>query len=1050
IAATTTKGRDHFEHRALVTGSAADLGAAVRRVAEGQDSGSARVGEVGVTRPRVAFVFPGQGAQWVRMGSVLRREEPVFADALDECAGALDRVAGWSLMDLLDGEDDEWVSRVDRVQPALWAVMVALARTWSGWGVTPYAVVGHSQGEVAAACVAGILSLDDGARIVVERSAAVAALTAADEAVDSGMLSVSLGAEEMRARLAEDGPVEIAAVNSPRSVVVAGPVDALTELGERLDGESVRNRSVRVNYASHTSQIDRIEGRVREALVGIEPRGGTDSTLFVSSVTGTVTDPTDLTPGYWYRNLRSRVRFSDAIDTALDRGCTVFIEMSPHPILATALEESFEAAAVEAVSVASIHREEGGRADLLTSLADSVLAGVEPDWDEVCPGPMVQLPTYPFQHRRYWLEGPAPTRATGIPESGRRYAVAWEPVELPVAAPGGVWMMLRHDSDGLGEVRLRTIRSCFGSAGPELIEHAATTEELSDADLLASTVQRVSGGRELAGVLLAATVEPDSGDRMHPSHPDSLPAAMWWVVTALNAIARTPGEPRVWAVTGEPTPASGAVWALARTGGLESPNRWGGLVELGETFDGPALGRVLAADADAGEDQVRIRGHDIEGRRLVVDRSHRSRWDLGGCALVVGGTGGIGRQVAAWLASRGVTTIATVSRSGGRAEDVERLSTELAGLGAELRTFAGDVGDENRLREIAGTLAGDGAPVGSVWHLAVGGTLEPLDELGIESAAQTCRAKVSGARALDKVFGDPGVPMIFFSSISSIWGSGRHGAYAGANGYLDALAAARTGRGLPTVSLAWGLWDPGASGAGGRAADYLEDRLRAQGLPFMDPADGLAELDDVLGEGDPLVCISEVDWPTFREVFESARPTRLFAGLERGAATAPEPEPEPDDDGGTDLVRRLAAQGGPQRARTMMGAVKSEISSVLSMPADEVSPRRALRDMGFDSLTALELRRRLQRSTGLKLPASIAFDHPTAQRLVDYLLARVQSEALGERDADPVAETGRIADPAGVEPGPPPPEADDDIDSLSIDDLISRVGGSDSDQRTSS
>ncbi|WP_159047027.1 type I polyketide synthase, partial [Streptomyces pactum] len=351
----------------------------------------------------VVFVFPGQGSQWVGMGRELWDASPVFRARMEECAEALAPFTDWSLRDVVfrDGDDPLW-ARVDVVQPVLWAVMVSLAAVWRSFGVEPAAVVGHSQGEVAAACVAGGLSLQDGARVVAVRSRLVRERLSGR----GGMGSVALPVAEVEERLAGfGGRVGVAAVNGPSSVVVSGESEALEALLAQCEEEGVRARRIAVDYASHSAQVDALNEDLLAELDGIRPVSS--SVAFYSTVTGERFDTAGLDAGYWVANLRERVRFEPVTRLLAELEHQVFVESSPHPVLTVAVQETVEGVFGAGTAVGSLRREEGGVQRLLTSLAEAYVAGVPVDWSSMFAGSgarRVDLPTYAFQHEHYWIK----------------------------------------------------------------------------------------------------------------------------------------------------------------------------------------------------------------------------------------------------------------------------------------------------------------------------------------------------------------------------------------------------------------------------------------------------------------------------------------------------------------------------------------------------------------------------------------------------------------------------------------------------------------------
>ncbi|QNP67577.1 SDR family NAD(P)-dependent oxidoreductase [Streptomyces genisteinicus] len=397
--------RAHLEHRAVVV--ATDRGALLAGLGDlsaGEPSAHVAEGQIIGSGVKPVFVFPGQGAQWEGMAVELLDSSPVFAAEVAACGEALAEFVEWRLEDVLRGVPGApSLERVDVVQPALFAVMVSLAALWRSYGVEPAAVVGHSQGEIAAAYVAGGLSLKDAARIVAVRSQLVRDRLAGR----GGMMSVALpvaAAEELIAPCA--GAVSVAAVNGPSSVVVAGDPAALDEIAARCESDGVRARRVNVDYASHTHHVEALEDDLLTALAPVEPTSG--RVPFHSTVTGGFIDTATMDAGYWYRNLRARVGFAPAVAALVDKGMGCFVEASPHPVLTMAVEgtvESKDAAARVAV-VGSLRRDEGGLHRFLLSVGRAHTAGVRVDWDAVYADTgahRVDLPTYPFQRETYWL-----------------------------------------------------------------------------------------------------------------------------------------------------------------------------------------------------------------------------------------------------------------------------------------------------------------------------------------------------------------------------------------------------------------------------------------------------------------------------------------------------------------------------------------------------------------------------------------------------------------------------------------------------------------------
>jgi acyl transferase domain-containing protein len=425
--------RSVFEHRAVVLGrDRKRLVEGLGALAAGESTTNVIAGASDVESGGAVFMFPGQGSQWEGMATQLLDSLPGFAERIGACDDALAPFVDWSLVDVLRGEQGApGLDRVDVVQPALFAVMVSLAGLWRSCGVRPEAVVGHSQGEIAAAHIAGGLSLDDAARVVALRGRALARL-----AGKGGMVSVSLRAQELDGLLGRFGDrLALATINGPSSMVVSGDPQALRELLEVCEADGVRARSILIDYASHSEHVRAIREELLSACSSITPRSSDIG--FYSTVTGALLDTKELNADYWYRSLRETVQFEQATRAVLDHGCRMFIEISPHPVLTVGVQETVDDMAGasgglndpgEVLIVGSLRRDEGGPERFLTSLAEIWTRGADVDWTGTFHGSGAQrvaLPTYAFQRERYWLDASAPEVGAVAPTTG---AVAPEAV----------------------------------------------------------------------------------------------------------------------------------------------------------------------------------------------------------------------------------------------------------------------------------------------------------------------------------------------------------------------------------------------------------------------------------------------------------------------------------------------------------------------------------------------------------------------------------------------------------------------------------------------
>ncbi|WP_455711737.1 acyltransferase domain-containing protein, partial [Streptomyces avermitilis] len=416
IGAGLACGRAVLEHRAVALATDRDeLVQALTALAAGEPHPHITTGHTrGGDRRGVVFVFPGQGGQWAGMGLTLLTSSPVFAEHMDACEKALTPWVPWSLTDILHRHADDPVwQQADVIQPVLFSIMVSLAALWRSYGIEPDAVLGHSQGEIAAAHVCGALSLKDAAKTVALRSRALAAVRG-----QGGMASLPLPADEAEQLISDHwaGRLWMAAANGPHSTTVSGDTDAVEELLTHCTDTGLRAKRIPVDYASHCPHVQPLHDELLHLLGDITPQPS--AVPFFSTVEGTWLQTASLDAAYWYRNLHQPVRFSHAVQTLTDDGHRAFIEISPHPTLVPAIEDTTENATENVTAIGSLRRGHNDTHRILTALAHAHTTGIgtPTTWHHHYTQPHAQphnhhldLPTYPFQHQHYWLQPPTTT-----------------------------------------------------------------------------------------------------------------------------------------------------------------------------------------------------------------------------------------------------------------------------------------------------------------------------------------------------------------------------------------------------------------------------------------------------------------------------------------------------------------------------------------------------------------------------------------------------------------------------------------------------------------
>ncbi len=397
ICYTASLRRWHYPYRAAFVGETAEeVAERISRYLEAATNRENQSNEFG----RLAFVFSGHGSQWPGMGRSLLESEPVFRQTIEESDAALRAVSGWSVLDELALPADR--SRLDSTeyfQPVLFAIQTALASLWRSWGITPYAVIGHSVGEIAAAHVAGAINLRDGAKIAVLRGRLMQAAAAT-----GGMAAVDISAYTAKEIITQHQfKVAIAAINSPKSVTLSGELKALDACLQELASRGFNSHRLKVDRAFHTPAMHSCAAALEEALSDITPVGG--NTAIYSTVTGATILGHQLDAKYWRRNVSDQVQFAKACLTSIDAGFSSFVELSPHPVLSRALTQCLEASRKNGAVLASMRRGQDERTSLLNSLASLFSLGKSIEWKSLyrAGGASVSLPSYPWQRERHWF-----------------------------------------------------------------------------------------------------------------------------------------------------------------------------------------------------------------------------------------------------------------------------------------------------------------------------------------------------------------------------------------------------------------------------------------------------------------------------------------------------------------------------------------------------------------------------------------------------------------------------------------------------------------------
>ncbi|WP_323378263.1 type I polyketide synthase [Streptomyces smaragdinus] len=999
--------RAALEHRAVIC--AADTGEALKALtalAAGTPPAAS-----GISRPDAptAVLFTGQGAQRLGMGRELAAAHPGFAKALDEVCEALEPHLGHSLRPVMWGEDAAPLDRTECAQPALFAVETALYRLLRSWGITPGFVAGHSIGEITAAHVAGLLSLDDAAKLIAARGRLMQALPEG-----GAMVAVQASEEEVRPLL-DDG-LGIAAVNGPQAVVVSGTEAAALAVAGHFGALGRKTKRLAVSHAFHSPLMEPMLAEFRTVAASLAY--GTPTVPIVSMLDGAnLADP-----DHWVRHVREPVRFADAIRRLEAEGVRTFLELGPDAALSPLGPDCLTADGPVFAPVLRRGRPEAR--DLTAAVALAHARGTAVDWPAYFAGTgarRTDLPTYAFQRRTYWAQ----------PDG--------EPAAPPASVPGEdrFWdAVVRTDSTALAEW-LDTDRDALAAVLPDLAAWRARRQETADVDELRyrlgwttvpdpaapapltgdwlllhppghaptalaaaltergarpRTVETAATGRDQLAALLPA--EAPAGvvsllaldEDPHPDHP----AVSRGLAANLALVQALGDRAPLWLVTrgavevgdSPVSPAQSAVWGLGTGLALDFPGTFGGLIDLpaGDPDARTAQRFCDALTGALGEDQLALTPTAVHARRLTrpARPDPEQPWQPHGTVLITGGTGGLGAHVARTLAAAGADHLVLAGRRGPDAPGATELAAELGKSGTLVTLAACDIADRDAVRDL---LAAHPDLTAVVHAAGLPQRIAAPGDLTLAEFADVAAAKTLGARHLDELLHDTDLDaFVLFSSGAAVWGSAGQVAYGSANAYLDGLARRRRARGKAAVSIAWGSWDSGMVDA------ELAALMRRIGAPAMPPRLALGALGRVVASGDTHAVVAAFDWERFAPTYTLARPRPLLADLPEARDVLDAADPAAGAGAGEDLAARLAGRPEAEQRATLLDLVCTHVAPILGYdtPAD-VPSGRGFTDLGFDSVAAVDLRTKLGGAVGRTLPTSMIYDYPSPAELADWL-----------------------------------------------------------------
>lgn len=1065
VCLTAGAGRAHFEHRAACVVNSVESARELLGALADERPASGLVRGDSADTPKTAWLFPGQGSQYAGMARELFDTEPVFAETMIRCAEAVADSLGKPLLDIIfDTDGAETLQQTQHAQPAIFAVEMGLARLWQSWGFEPDVVIGHSVGQYSAACVAGVFSLTDGARLLAERGRLFGDLPA------GGRMSAIFADPDRVERLTDEFPSLSVAAYNGANTVLSGPGADLEKAVARLTADGVRCDWLDTSHAFHSSLLDPALEDFESYANNVE--FSPPQRILVCNRTGAALGRNATLDGaYWRRHARQPVEFAKGVATLAELGCTLLLEVGPQPVLTAAALRCWPDQAATPKAIPSLRRNRGDHRQIAEALAGAYVAGHLPDFGALADGSArkLDLPTYPFQHRQYWFrdrqaaltpkqENAGRTEAVRLLEDGRfeelaalldgsglesgnqsttdvlkklaaqhnsqlsaqsiadaRYEVRWEKSTQTTATDigeGAAWLLIGDDA-----AVLAPLAEALSTRGHR---HRVLGLPASDIDeeRLAAELSAAVRDEPALRILNVAALDSDGVTSMRSllrMQHRVLGGTQRLFRAAATAELRTP----IWVITrgaqritdaDTVSPEHTSLWGFCRVAALEYPQVWGGLADLSGTGadDWPELIRQVVT-ASPGEDQIALREHGVHVPRLVRRTGQPNPVPLelrsGATYLVTGGLGSLGLEIAGYLAAHGARQLVLTSRRAPGDAAQRHIAALREEHGCDVRVVAADVADPHDVARLLAGVQAELPPLAGIVHAAGENSTAALSSLDGAEVDRVFAGKVWGAWYLSEAIAD--LHLDFFlttSSISSVWGSFGQSAYSAANAFLDGLTWRLRKQGLPGVSVNFGPWSAGMADEEARA------QLERRGVRTLSPADALAGMADVMvtaDAGTPEAVVARVDWARFLPIYLQAGRRSLLAEVAREVPESV--SAVADSSGTTRLVSELTAAPVQQRKKIVLEYLRDAVAEVTRVDAAEIREEAGFFDLGMDSLMAVELRRRLEQAVGRELPVTLAMDYPRISDVADYLLSDVLS--LNEREAGKSAQNR-----AGVQP----------------------------------
>lgn len=999
ICFTANNGRTQFKNRLAIIAQSRE------QLAEKLSRGEFITPQIAQKlNPKIAFLFTGQGSQYIGMGYQLYQTQPTFRAALNTCADLLEPYLEYPLLEVLYPQENSnlahYLDQTAYTQPALFALEYALAQLWLSWGIEPSVVMGHSVGEYVAATLAGVFSLEDGLKLIAHRGKLMQSLP------QNGQMVAVLSDEETvkKAINSHDEKVVIAAINGERNLVISGENQAIIEVTDRLTHQGIKTKPLQVSHAFHSPLMQPMLEEF--ASIAREVEYSLPQIPLVSNVSGNLAAEAIATPEYWVNHVINPVHFSPSIKLMESKGYQIFLEIGAKPTLLGMGRSIIE-------SDSSVNHQNAylwlpslrpGQSDwqqMLTSLAQLYVQGINIDWAgfeaDYQRQRMGGLPTYPFERQRYWLKPELEihtgtkrltTEQVSPPNQDWLYQVVWEakpinPHQLSNQKTS-TWLIF-GDQQGLAKTVAEQLEKLGKTSllvqsdkGDKNGNHKTLNPtEKNDFQRLLTPFK--TSGESLEGIIYLWSLEEDEISKSNPQsilyllqtlYEQNLSSRLWIATRGIQPVTTEDlAAPHI--------PLQGMLWGLGKVIALEYSDYWGGLIDIGTQPHTDEAKLLLSAIINPdGEQYLAFR----DGQRYVarIDKAEikpkKFSIDENGSYLITGGLGAVGLKVAQWLAKAGAKHLILMGRSHPTANAQETIK-HLEKQGIEIIIAQADVTRQEDIDRVFNQIK---TPLKGIIHAA--GLLDDgiLQGLSWEKFKKVLAPKVEGTWNLHKAsLNHPLDFFVMFSSAASLFGSPGQGNYAAANGFLDGMAYYRQSQGLPALTVNWGALSGGMAKA---------TRLAVKGLDLIDIEPALDILSHLLADKIAQIGVVSVDWETLAQQFPQLRQSPYFQRV----ITQLSPEQVKPDHSQSQILANLLALSPEQRTEALTAYLQSAMAQIMQLSPSQISGEDSLLDIGMDSLMIMEAINQLKRDLQLMLYPREIYQHPKIEALANYLAAEFE------------------------------------------------------------